>query len=122
MKLINKTKKQIIGILIETELKLNAKIELVDNLVMQKKDLINENFNQGKLIQDQKEAFVSKSIENIADIKSIKDMLQPFIDETMTHREKKYLGRYFDLILKKKIEKKLNSLDFNYKYKTDLPF
>ena len=122
MLLKNKTKKQITGLLIESELQLENRNKSIADLIDQKEKLIHDNFNISKLVQDQKEAWITKSIENIADIKAIKDMLQPFIDETMTHREKKYLGRHFDLILKKKIEKKLDELDFSYKYKSDLPF
>ena len=93
MLLKNKTKKQITGLLIESELQLENRNKSIADLIDQKEKLIHDNFNISKLVQDQKEAWITKSIENIADIKSIKDMLQPFIDETMTHREKKYLGR-----------------------------
>jgi len=122
MKFESKTKKQLIGLLVKHEITIENKSKLIDDLLSQKKGIIEERHNFIKQIEDQKQLIITKNIENIADIKSIKDMLNPFIDETLTHNEKRYLGRHFDLILKKKIEKKLSDIDINYKASPDLPF
>jgi hypothetical protein len=61
-------------------------------------------------------------LENISDIKSIQKLLVIYENESMTHREKAYLGGKISRVISNIVDEKIKSLDFSTLKDNNLPF
>ena len=61
-------------------------------------------------------------LDLVSELKSIQNMLIPFSEDSMTHREKTYLSKKFDRILQSKIDEKIKSINIDMDIDSNLPF
>lgn len=119
--LLKKTKAELVELYQEKDRKYN---ELLEQQAYIKRSYDNE-LNR---VCEQKSSITKfyemQHIENLSDLKALKDMLLPFSEENMTHREKSYLARKFQDIINIKIKNKLDYLHRNIDFYNDddLPF
>ena len=61
-------------------------------------------------------------LENISNIKSIQNMLAIYENESMTHREKAYLGRKLSHVISNMVNEKIKGLNSAFSLCEDMPF
>lgn len=78
--------------------------------------------NEVKKVKEAEDQIKLLNLENIADMKSLQNMLAIYMSEEMTHREKAYLGRKLNQVIEGVIKDKINALKEMYDYNSHLPF
>ena len=119
MNLSRKTKAELIELCKEKDRKYS---ELLKQQAYIKRSYENELDRVCQENRDITKSHEMQRIETISDMKSLKDMLLPFSEENMTHREKSYLSRKFQNIINIKIKKKIEALHRDFNFHDDLPF
>ena len=106
MNLESKTKKELLEII---DLK-NSGIDSLRNKLRESEDLCinyrNEINDLQIKVRDVKRAGVLKDIDSISDIKSVQTLLYIYKTDSMTHREKAYLGEKIDHVINAMVERK----------------
>lgn len=119
--LLKKTKSELIELYQEKDRKYS---ELLEQQAHIKRSYENELDRVCKQKSTMTKFYEMQHIENLSDMKALKDMLLPFSEENMTHREKSYLSRKFQNIINIKIKNKLDYLhrSIDFSDDDDLPF
>lgn len=116
------TKKELLAVIDEqrnTIEKLNCELKKNE----QKNYSTNENYRRE---QDKVKELHSQlrltHLENIADIKSLQNMLSIYENNAMTHKEKAYLGSKLNKVIQNTIDEKIKRLDSVFCLDDDIPF
>ena len=103
--------------------------EYADVYCAEKVREVNERMNRelDRLAEEKKtitKFYEMQHIENISDLKAVRDMILPFKNDFMTHREKTYLANKFTSILDNKIMDKVDRMHRSVDFSEDdnLPF
>lgn len=116
------TKKELLAVIDEqrnTIEKLNRELKKNE----QKNYSTNENYRRE---QDKVKELHSQlrltHLENIADIKSLQNMLSIYENKAMTHNEKAYLGSKLKKVIQNIVDEKIKRLDSVFCLDDDIPF
>ncbi len=122
MSLDKTTKKELAEVIDEqrnTIEKLKSELKAFD----QKNYSANENYRREQdKVKELNSQLRFTYLENISDIKSLQKMLSIYENESMTHREKAYLGRKLNKVIQNMVDEKIKGLDSAFRLDGDMPF
>lgn len=125
------TKKELLGIIGEREKTINLKNEGIEFLKKEIEkqqarttDTVKLSNSRAEQISKLKNQLKNAYLQGLSDVKSISALILIYETDSMTHREKDYLGKKLRQVIDKIIEQRMDEIGFSKEFGTndDLPF
>ena len=122
MNLDKTTKAELLAMLSGLEAKFNNLRVDTETYMDEVNNLVRQYEIEQDKVKDLKNEIRLLKLQNISDIKGIQTMLAMYGTEAMTHREKAYMAKKLNQVIKIIVDERISELDYDFKHGDELPF